>query len=652
MTQDKDTLMTVKRNVYLDMKSIEQALDILMSRVSDPGKRVEQIDTASSVGRILAEPVSARLSSPAFHAAAMDGFAVRAEDTFGAHPGRPRDLEIGIGAFPVNTGHVMPPSTNAVIMIEMVVAQGEQRIRIEAPAFPWQYVRKTGEDIVATEMLFAHGHRLTPYCIGALISGGVFRVPVVRKPRLLVIPTGSELVDYHSLKEGSLRPGQVIDSNSHVLTALGEACGAQVTRHPHVIDDPERIGEVVGDAAKNDDIDMILLVGGSSAGSQDFSRHVLETRGEVWVHGVTMMPGKPLLFGQVGGTPVFGIPGYPVSAIVAFEQFVQPLIHRMIGWWPEPRKQIDASPIRKITSKLGIEEFVRVKIGKVGERLVATPIPGGAGSITSITQADGIIRIPAQTEGLSALEPVRAELLKPLATIENTLVIVGSHDNTLDVLADQIRRSGNPDQVTVSSSHVGSMGGLMALKKGLCHLAGSHLLDESDGTYNLSYIRKHLPDKPVRVVNLVLRDQGLIVPKGNPKGILGIDDLCRPDIRFINRQAGSGTRILLDYKLREQGLDHKLIDGYQLDEYTHMAVAVAVLSGAADVGLGIYAAARALDLDFIPVVTEQYDLVIDQAFMDSPMIRTLLDTIEDPAFQNRVLALGGYSTEKTGTVIL
>jgi putative molybdopterin biosynthesis protein len=393
-------------------------------------------------------------------------------------------------------------------------------------------------------------------------------------------------------------------------------------------------------------------VGGSSAGSQDFTRHVLETRGEVWVHGVTMMPGKPLLFGQVSGTPVFGIPGYPVSAIVAFEQFVQPLIHRMIGWWPEPRKQIDVSPIRKITSKLGIEEFVRVKIGKVGERLVATPIPGGAGSITSITQADGIIRIPAQTEGLSALEPVPAELLKPLSVIENTLVIVGSHDNTLDVLADQIRRSGNPDQITVSSSHVGSMGGLMALKKGLCHLAGSHLLDESDGTYNLSYIRKHLPDKPVRVVNLVLRDQGLIVPKGNPKGIRGIDDLCRPGIRFINRQAGSGTRILLDYKLREQGLDHKLIDGYQLDEYTHMAVAVAVLSGAADVGLGIYAAARALDLDFIPVVTEQYDLVIDQAFMDSPMIRTLLSTIADPAFQDRVLALGGYSTEKTGTIIL
>lgn len=644
--------MSVKRNVYLEMMSIEQALDVLLGHFPNKMDEVEHIDVEDAVDRVLAEPVSARLSSPAFHAAAMDGIAVWAEDTFGAGPTRPRELVLGKTAFPVNTGHVLPKGTNAVIMIEQVIEVDDHRVQIEAPVFPWQYVRKTGEDIVATELLFPHGHRVTPYCIGALISGGVFRVSVLRKPRLLVIPTGSELVDFRTLGANPLKPGQVIDSNSYVLKALGEKCGAEVERHPYVSDNRDLISDVVDQASKDSRYDMILLVGGSSAGSEDYTRAVLTDKGEVWVHGVTMMPGKPLLFGAVNGKAVFGIPGYPVSAIVAFEQFVSPLIHKMMGNCPEPRPQVQVEPIRKITSRLGIEEFVRVKIGKVGDRMVATPLAGGSGSITSLTEADGVIRIPAHVEGVNSLEPIRAELLKPRHSIENTIVIVGSHDNTLDILADQIRDIKDGGDITLSSSHVGSMGGLMSLKKGLCHLAGSHLLDEGDGSYNLSYIRQYLPDKKVRVVNLVLRDQGLIVPKGNPKGIRGIDDLCRPDIRFINRQAGSGTRILLDFKLKEAGLDHKLIDGYALDEYTHMSVVVAVLSGAADVGLGIYAAARALNLDFIPVVTEQYDLVVDEAYMDSRKIRILLETINSKTFKDRVTALGGYSTEKTGALIL
>ena len=644
--------MNVKRNVYLDMMPIKQALDILLGHFPDKIEAIERIDVEQSVGRILAEPASARFSSPAFHSAAMDGMAVWAEDTFGAGPTRPRELLLGKNAFPVNTGHLMPKGTNAVIMIEQVFELDDKRVQIEAPVFPWQYVRKTGEDIVATELLFPHGHTMTPYCIGALISGGIFEVCVYKKPRILVIPTGSELVDFRDMGGTMIKPGQVVDSNSHVIKALGEKCGAQVERHPIVSDDREALSSAVEKASLDSRYDIVLLVGGSSAGSEDYTRSVLEDKGELWVHGVTMMPGKPVLFGAVNGKPVFGMPGYPVSTIVAFEQFVSPLIHRMIGTLPEKRPEIDVEPIRKINSRLGIEEFVRVKIGKVGGRMVATPLAGGAGSITSITEADGIIRIPAQVEGLDSLEKVRAELLKPLNRIENTVVIVGSHDNTLDILADQIRYHTSCGDITLSSSHVGSMGGLMSLKKGLCHLAGSHLLDEEDGSYNLSYIRKYLSEKKVRVVNLVLRDQGLILPKGNPKKIKGIEDLGRPDIRFINRQPGSGTRILLDYKLKQAGIDHKFIDGYQLDEYTHMSVAVAVLSGAADVGLGIFAAARALDLDFIPVVTEQYDLIIDESFMDSRKIQILLETINGKPFKDRVMALGGYSTEKTGVMVM
>jgi putative molybdopterin biosynthesis protein len=366
------------------------------------------------------------------------------------------------------------------------------------------------------------------------------------------------------------------------------------------------------------------------------------------VHGVTIMPGKPVILGDIQGKPFFGMPGYPVSAIIVCEQFVRPMIKRMLGVADDARQIIPVVPTRKIASKLGVEEFLRVKLGQVGERIVATPLPRGAGTITSITEADGIIRIPRQSEGIKDTDPVVAELIKPLSTIRNTIVIVGSHDNTLDVLADELR-AGDAG-LTLSSSHVGSMGGLMAVKRGVCHLAGTHLLDTETGEYNRSYLRRYLPDIPVQLVNLVMRDQGLIVRKGNPKGIKGIEDLGRDDVAFINRQGGSGTRILLDYRLGQIGLSPEAINGYTNEEFTHMNVAVAVLSGTADAGLGIYAAAKALDLDFIPVVTEQYDLLIPMAYLETKNIQTLLKTIQTAKFKQRVAALGGYSTERTGTV--
>jgi putative molybdopterin biosynthesis protein len=311
-------------------------------------------------------------------------------------------------------------------------------------------------------------------------------------------------------------------------------------------------------------------------------------------------------------------------------------------------------PTRKIASKLGVEEFVRVKLGEVNGRIVATPLPRGAGSITSITEADGIIRIPNHVEGINDQQPVAAELLRPLTAISNTIVIVGSHDNTLDVLADQLRAGSSG--LSLSSSHVGSMGGLMAVKRGLCHLAGSHLLDTADGSYNTGYIKRYLPElfaaKQVRLINLVFRDQGLIVRPGNPKRIKGIEDLAREDVTMINRQGGSGTRILLDYRLRELGIDPGQINGYGNEEFTHMSVAVAVLSGTADAGLGICAAARALKLDFVPVVTEQYDLVVPEAFFETRIFQVLLETIRSAAFKTRVAALGGYGTAKTGEIVL
>jgi putative molybdopterin biosynthesis protein len=467
---------------------------------------------------------------------------------------------------------------------------------------------------------------------------------------VLIIPTGAELVDWHGMDIAGLRPGQVIESNAYVLSALIGQCGGQPVRHERVTDDPRQIESAVAAAvAPESDCDIVLTVGGSSAGTADFAKPVVEALGEVLVHGVTIMPGKPVLIGQIKGKPVIGIPGYPVSAIIAFEQFVAPLISAMLAQAETPRPTLEVTPTRKISSKLGVEEFVRVKLGQVGERVVATALPRGAGAITSITEAHGIIRIPNNSEGIDADQTVIAELHQSPEAVRDTIVVVGSHDNTLDLLADQIRIAHG--DVSLSSSHVGSMGGLMAVKRGVCHLAGTHLLDTETGVYNVSYIRRYLAGIPVRLIHLVMRDQGLIVPKGNPAKITGIEDLARPELRFINRQGGSGTRILLDYRLKQLGIDPASIRGYETEEFTHMAVAVAVLGGTADAGLGICAAARALALDFVPVVTEQYDLLIPEAFFETPRMRILRDTIVSDEFKRRVEALGGYSTRRTGEEI-
>jgi putative molybdopterin biosynthesis protein len=639
-----------KRNVYLNMKSLEEARQIVDANflgVNSPA--AETIAVPQSVGRVLAEPVYARISAPHFNAAAMDGLAVKAELTFGASEAATKALKIDRDAFYVNTGHVMPRATDAVIMIEHVNVIDDDRVEIDKPVFPWQNVRKVGEDMVATELLFPQNHVITPYCVGALLTGGVFEVPVKKKPKILVIPTGSELVDWRSQSLDTIKPGQVLETNSFMLGSLVEKYGGTYIRHEMLVDDPAMITQVV-DEAVNQDYQMILVLGGSSAGSEDYAQGVIHDLGTVLVHGVTIMPGKPVVIGAVRGKPVFGIPGYPVSAIIAFEQFVLPVLNRMLGQ-PDPAVQtIEVEPTRKIASKLGVEEFLRVKLGQVGNRVVATPLPRGAGCITSITEADGIIRIPNHIEGLKDNETAVAELLRPLSSVRHTIVIVGSHDNTLDVLADRIKAKHS--HLTISSSHVGSMGGLMAVKRAACHLAGSHLLDTEDGSYNVSYIAKYLPEIDVKLVNLVYRDQGLIVGRGNPKGIKGLEDLARKDISFINRQPGSGTRILLDYRLNQIDLNSADIIGYQHEEFTHMAVAVAVLSGTVDAGLGIYAAAKALDLDFIPVVTEQYDLIIPLAHFESENIQLMLETINSREFKRRVEELGGYSTEKTGEIIL
>jgi len=637
----------LKRHIYLEMKGLEEAKEIFFSRFP-PQLRTEgeEISAEDSLWRVTAEPVFAKISAPTYHSAAMDGIAVRAEDTYGTTERNPRVLEIGRDAQWVNTGQALPDGFNSVIMVEKLHQVDEGHVEIRSPAYPWQHIRKVGEDIVATQLLLPQNHQVRPYDIGALISGGVFSLKVWRRPKVVIIPTGSELV-----RHGDLRPhaepdkGRIIEFNSLIIEALTRECyGIPITTD--IVSDLEGDIRDTLKRAVGSDADVIIINAGSSAGSKDFTASVVAEMGEVLVHGVAMMPGKPTILGDIAGKPVIGNPGYTVSATLSFQQFVRPLLYRLQGLRMPREKRLGVRPSRDIPSKLGIEEFIRVNLGKVKEGIVATPLPRAAGSITTLTRAEGIIRIPANAEGISQEEEVEAELLVDEDELLNTVVIIGSHDITIDILADEVRRKGF--DLRLSSGNVGSLGGLIALRKGTSHIAGSHLLDTETGEYNLSYIKRYLKGVKVSVFHLVLRDQGLIIPKGNPKGIKGIEDLCRDDVIIVNRQAGSGTRILFDYELKKVGLKPESIKGYDREEFTHMAVAVDVLSGAADCGMGIFAAARALDLEFIPMTQEQYDIIIPSEILDSPNIRIILETIKSDDFRERVFALGGYDPSKSG----
>ena len=637
--------MKRNRNIYLKKKSLEEAKRISLELASLIHLETETIPVIHSMHRIIAEPVFARISSPPFHCAAMDGIAVKAETTYGTTEENPKSLQIGNQAFLVNTGNPIPQGTDAVIMIEDVHLIDSEKVEIREAAYPWQHVRSVGEDIIATEMVFPANHRITPYDIGALLACGHQEVKVWKKPKVLIIPTGSELIDPEQtdLSKIDILHG-IIESNSYILSGFVSEDGGIAIRHPIVKDDPLKMREVL--LSSTEGVDLILMIAGSSAGTEDYTRSTIEESGEVLIHGISMMPGKPTLVGRFKNRPIIGIPGYPVSAIIAYEELVRPILFQCLHVMEPKRPTIKATPTRKIPSKLGTEEFLRVKIGKVGKKFFATPLPRGSGMITTMTRADGMIRIPALSEGLDENEETEIELLKSAHEIQNTVVIIGSHDLTLDILAILLGRVYPP--ISLSSHSVGSLGGILAIKNGTCHMAGSHLLDPETGEYNFPYIHTYLNGIEVKVVHLVSREQGLFVQRGNPKKIKGLKDLLRNDVTFINRQKGSGTRILLDHTLKTFSLNPDQIKGYEKEEFTHMTVASIVANGIADTGLGILSAARAMDLDFIPVAKERYDLIIPSVYFEDEKIQKVIEIIRSDEFRKMVSQMGGYDVSRTG----
>lgn len=629
-----------KRNLYLKTVFVEEAYDKYFDALKEKNildKKTEEVRTIDALSRITSEAIFAKCNSPLFNAASMDGVCVDSKKTKNASEENPITLKLGVDYKIVDTGDAIKPPFDAVIMAEDVIEIDEETIKIIAPVSGWENVRPIGEDIVIGEMILESNHEIKPIDIGALIAGGISKIKCYKKMTVGIIPTGDEIID---MKDDP-KEGDIIDSNSYMIKALVDESYGIGHRYNIVKDNYEEIKKQILESLN--DNDLTIVNAGSSAGTEDYTVHILRELGEVIVHGVSMKPGKPVILAIINGKPVIGLPGYPLSAYLAFNLFVKPILMRK----KEDSEEIDAISSKRLISSLKHREYVRVKIGKVDDKYIAAPLNRGAASQMSMVRADGIMIIPQNSEGIDAGEISKVKLLKNKSILDNTLVSIGSHDILMDIVADIMAR--NYDNITLSSTHVGSMGGLLALKRGETIIAPTHLLDEKTGIYNVAIIKEIFGEGKVSLIKGFNRIQGLMVKKGNPLNIKGIEDLTK--CKFVNRQRGAGTRVLLDYKLKTMGIDPKTIDGYDKELSTHMAVAASVASPYVDCGMGVKSAADSMGLDFIEVGVEEYDFAIYTKNLEDEKVKCFIETIKCKELHDKLEELGGYGYENVGKII-
>lgn len=621
---------------YLNNMPIEEAKVIYFNALdeADTKKQTEFIKTTEASGRVTAQAVYAKICAPHYNASAMDGIAVKASDTYGAAEQTPVTLTKEQYVV-VDTGDLIPEGMDAVVMVEDVTESEADSVILFSSVYPWQNVRQVGEDICMGDMIAPTGTKITPSMCGAFLAGGILRVEVFKQPLFGIIPTGDEIV----APTDTPQIGEIIEFNSTIFSSMLKEWGCKSKVYEIVPDQKERLATMVEKAVK--ECDAVLLLAGSSAGRDDYTSEIIGNLGAVHVHGLAVKPGKPAVLGNIGNVPVIGLPGYPVSAIVVMEEIVKPLSEQFFTACKNPNHRVQAILGKRVVSSLKYREYIRVTLGKVGETLTAVPLPRGAGVVTSFTKADGILIVDQNREGFDAGDVVEILLLKEKAEIENALIITGSHDPLIDELADILGKNGANFHLT--SSHVGSMGAITAIQNKQAHLGGVHLLDTKTGVYNESYIKKYFPNGGVKLVKAVGRIQGLMVQKGNPLGIQEFSDIVK--CKYVNRQLGSGTRILCDYLIEKNHLNKNEIEGYRNEEFTHTAVAAQIAAGNADCGLGIYSAAKMYDLDFIEICIEDYDFLMDEEAFEKSQVQTFLKALKSDAFKERLKALGGYTCE-------
>lgn len=633
----------VKR--YLDKLPLKKAIEILEEEFKDLRAETEIIAVDQAVGRVTAQGIKANRSAPDFYASAMDGIAVKAKDTADASSRNPIILKKGVQAVPVDTGNPIPEGFNAVIKIEEVNEVDVDNYQIEKSVPVWNHIRSIGESVVKGNLILTAGHKIRDFDLGALLEAGVTELEVYKKPKVIIIPTGDELV--RPSKE--LKKGELVEFNSAMVKSALIKWGAEVKVTDIIKDNKELIKKEVKKASK--ECQLLIILSGSSAGRKDFTRDILKAEAKILFHGVNIMPGKPILTAKLDDKAVVALPGYPISALLDNYLFVRELIYLLQGQKADQFDQEVVEVKRKISSDIGLEEFIRVNLiaDSNGQKpLTAVPLKRGSSAMESIIKADAILRISENKEGLAPGDKAPAVLLKSKAKIKKDLLLIGSHDLSLDLIRNEIAKRGADFRLKLQT--VGSMAGLTALRRGESHLAGAHLLDSESGEYNISYLKRFFKNKKIALINLVNREQGFYLKKGNPKNISSISDLKNKDINFVNRQRGAGTRVLFDYLLKEEGIDSTQINGYNKEEFTHIAAAAAVGRGSADAALGIRAAAEVIGVDFLSLTKESYDLILEAAMLDDPRIEYLIKLLREKEIKEQIKALGGYEVNASGSL--
>jgi putative molybdopterin biosynthesis protein len=613
----------VKR--YLELRSLDEALSLLTTSFPVP-QRTEQVPVTQSAGRVVARPVYAKYSVPEVNISAMDGIAVRSRDTLGAGDQSPVTLEHYAR---VNTGNIVPPEFDAIIMIEDVWENGD-KIHIRRSALPWQHVRHAGEDIRENKLILPKGHLIRPFDIGALVTYGITNIEVLAV-RIGIIPTGSELVPL-GVRPG---PGQVVESNTVMAQVFLSQMGAHCTRYPIAPDEPDIIQKTLHTAVEEND--FVLISAGSSAGTRDFTESVIRSLGDLVFHGVAVKPGKPVMLGKVKGKPVLGLPGYPLAAQTVLREFAAPLLESW-GFAPAPHYPVTVRLAHPLVSDPGFDEFVPIFVGRIGTTLIGTPHGKGAFAQMATVKANGYTHIPAPVEGFETGTLLEVMLTTDPGSINRTLILTGSLDPALEHLAGLAHDEG----LFIHATNPGNISGILALGSCSCHAAPLVLPAQSLLATYQPLIR--FPESGDLVfIHIARVELGIASADG-----LGIADL--PLARFINTRKETSSRSVLDALIAAHGIDPSEVNGYLQEVHGPQAVAVAIRNGFADAGMCTSSIAHASGLQFVPVAHEDYELAVRRELLDDNRIRLLVSIIRSSQFRAILEKTGGYDSSLTGTI--
>jgi putative molybdopterin biosynthesis protein len=625
----------VKQDQFLEILDRDEAEARWRAAIETAPVAAEEVPLEQALGRVLAEDVRAEVDVPGFDRSNMDGFAVRAADTFGATEEQPVRLRLNAESIPtgvapglevlsgtatsIATGGMLPRGADCVVPVELTDLEGEDVV-IRGARVPGAAVSFAGTDVGSGETVLFRGARLTSRETGVLAAIGRSRIPVLRRPVVAIVSTGDEIVQPGE----AMRPGLVYDSNGRILADAVTELGGE----PHFLgafrDDEDALREALRRALA--EADLVLLSGGTSKGEGDLNaRVVAELEPGIIVHGVALKPGKPICLAASGRLPVVILPGFPTSAVFTFHEFVAPVIRELAGLGPEERQVRPATLAQKVVSERGRLEYLLVGLVHTGAGgLAAWPMGKGSGSVTSFSRADGFVRIGRNTELVDADTPVEVTLIGRDLTPAD-LVVVGSHCVGLDAIASELSREG----FTVKVLAVGSGGGLAAARRGECDVAPIHLLDPQSGVYNEPFL-----EPGMELLRGYGRQQGVVTRPDETRETAEL--LADPGLRMVNRNRGSGTRVLIDELLGE-----RRPAGHPYEPRSHFAVAAAVAQRRADWGVTIETVAREKGLRFRPLRAERYDFVVPAGRGERPAVRALRRLLAPGgAARSRLVALG------------